>query len=645
MLTGGYKDLAIESSRLIHLGDRAGAAETINRCLGLGVKGDFDRPDKHMPVIQTFLHYMLNENGMEEAAAMLWTPTQFTSEPQYTKDLWKLFDETNAGLIMGAASCSKSYGIGVRLFLEWIRDPEYTTIKVIGPSEEHLEQNLFSHLVSLHNSATLPMPGEVGELFIGLDRRDMVSSIKGVIIPVGKVKKAGRLQGAKRKPRIKPHPIFGPLSRMFVFIDEIENVPGGLWSDIDNVFSNIGDDVHGLKIFGAYNPTNMSDEVGKRAEPLFGWENFDPDKHFRWKSKRGWEVLRLDGEKSENVVQGKVIFPGLQTRAGLEQIARNAGGRNSPGYFSMGRGAYPPQGIELTVIPPAMFYKMRGEFIWYEAPQPTSGCDVALEGGDAASYSLGRCGWATGMKLPPSIDFPNGRTVMFKSPKGRVVPRWGVQLDQQFSLEKGDTPHMKNGVLNVTKRAGVKPEYFAIDRTGVGAGVADLIKDEWSRAIHDINYSQAPSTDKIMTEDSMTCDQEYDRICSELWFMTRAYAEFGYLLIAPSVDIAELSQQVTQRRYRAAGKTKKVEAKRDYMSRGYKSPNEADSLTLMIYAARKGSGITPSMTGESVRGPDNDGGLDDDWWTSRYPGGVIIDPTNRADVLDESASEDHFLST
>jgi len=537
-------------------------------------------------------------------------------------------------LIEGAAKMGKSFSAGVYFFLEWVRDPRYTTIRVLGPSEDHLEGNLFSHLVNLHNQASIPMPGEIGELFIGLTRRNQVSAIKGVVIPKGNNTKAGRLQGGHRVPRPSPHPVFGPLSRMFLFLDEIENIPKGVWKDVDNVLSEIEEKgAQGFKIGGAYNPTNPYDEVGKRAEPVFGWEGVDVDTHFRWKSKRGWEVLRLDGERSENVVAGKIIHPGLQTRSGLEAIALNAGGRNSPGYQTMGRGMYPSMGIEATVIPSGMFPKWKGEFIWLEDPTPVSSTDLALDGGDEAVHTLGLFGRASGMRLPPSIEFPQGRTVMFKNQSGVILPRWGLQANQQFALPKGDTIVMKDGIIGINRKSGVRGDYYACDRTGHGAGTADLIKHEWSPLIHDINYSQSSSNEKLMSEDSKTCHEQYDRMNTELWFALRAWGEFGYLLINPSMDMSKLAPQLTQRRFQSsAGKTK-VESKKDYMSRGFGSPNDADSLTLLVHAARKGSGLILSMRGDSVELP---GDFVEDWMQSRYPGGARIDESNRHDYLDES---------
>src|SRR6267142_649025 len=632
---GPEKQLASSVATLVHSGRKREAAQTIADFCKLKIKLDDDNPEKCIPLLQHYLHVLLESDAIEEAAEMLWTPTLFNPAPQSTKDIWKLFEETNQGLIMGAGSMSKSYSMGVRLFLEYLRDPEFTAVRVLGPSEDHLETNLFSHLVRLHQMATLPMPGEIGEHFIGKSRRNQVGAIKGLVIPVGKTKKAGRIQGTKRVPRPLAHPKFGSLSRLFLFLDEIENIPAGVWGDIDNVLSQVEENgqVGGFKIFGAYNPRNQRDEVGIRAEPPFGWETFDVDSHFRWKSVRGWDVLRLDGERSENVMQSKTVYSGLQTRAGLEAIARNAGGRNSPGYFTMGRGAYPPQGIELAVIPPGLLHKMRGEFIWLDSPVPVASCDLALEGGAGAPYTLGKWGRATGMKLLPSVEFPKGQVIMFKDSTGQPMVRWGLQADHQFLLPKGDTVAMSARLIDVNKKAGVKPEFFACDRTGHGAGIADLMKHDWSPSIHDVNYSNTPTDAKLMLEDSKTCKEEYGRICCELWFGLHAYGLSGYLLLGPGINLEKLSVQVTQRKFKSEGRQKKVESKKDYISRGHESPDEADGLTLFVHAARKGSGVILSMKGHDIdQAADPDAG-----WYNEQPliGGTRISEGNRSDYLDD----------
>jgi hypothetical protein len=339
-------------------------------------------------------------------------------------------------------------------------------------------------------------------------------------------------------------------------------------------------------------------------------------------------VLRLDGEKSENVIAGRTIYPGLQTREGLEAIAKKEGGRDSAGYMTQGRGAYPKQGAVVSLIPPGMFDKWRGEYIWYEDPVPVSACDLALEGGAAAEYTLGRWGLASGMKFPPTIQHPEGRIQMFKSVTGQVQPRYGLQVDQQFALSKGETVAMAEQLETLNKKTRVKPEYFSCDRTGVGAGTADVLKHNWGPGLHAVNYMNSASEEKLMAEDTKTCKEEYDRMHTELWYALRAYGEYGYLLINPAMDVTELKEQVINRQAKL-GKANRVEAKKDYILRGYKSPDKADSLTLIVHAARKGSGVILSRLGEPIGSE-----ADDQWYDgAHYPGGARIDVSNRADQL------------
>lgn len=623
------KALSKEVAGLVHAGQFLDAGRRITTEFSMKPP---KREDGARAVLQQFVNLLLQRGDLAEVAAILWTPNQFSLEPQCARDVWQLFDDASFGLIMGAGSMGKSYTMGVRLLLEWLRDPDWTTMRLLGPNKDHLEANLFSHIVALHKTATVPLHGEVGELWIGHDRRQQLGSIKGVVVPQGKLKKAARLQGTKRKTRSIPHPVFGKMSRMFIFLDEIENVPQGIWFDIDNVMSNMNpDELQGLKIFGAYNPTNQTDEVGKRAEPKFGWDNLDPEKHYRWTSRRGWEVLRLDGERSENVLQGKVIYPGLQNQAGLDAIAANSGGKQSAGYHTMARGLYPPQGATLTVIPPGMLAKARGEFIWYDRPKRVGGCDLALEGSNASVFTVGLLGLATGFKLPPSIMHPDGEVVMFKDKAGNVTPKWGLQAEQQFKLPKGDTEATANEVIKTCQRAGVKGDYLALDRTGHGAGVCDYIRNNWSPLIHDINYSEGCSTDRIFTEDTKTCNEEYPRIDSELWWTLRKWMEFRFFLIHPQIDMTELTQQLTQRQYTTVGGKTRVESKKDYKARGFNSPDEADSMTLFVYAARKGESLTLSMMGSRF---DGSGGGEDDPWPGQED--VRIDQTNMADYLDQT---------
>lgn len=587
-----------------------------------GVPFNGTRREDAYAVLTTLLHWLLGNDGFEEAALILWGPTQFDPRPESTRRVWKALETKNNILLMGAGSMSKSFSTAVWFFLQWIRDPENTTVKLLGPSENHLEDNLFTHIVKLHQNSRIPLPGQVGKLFIGMDSRDRKGSISGVIVPLG-TKGAGRLQGVKRFPREHEHPTFGKLSRLFIFMDEIANIPLGIWRDVDNLLSNANGD--GLKIVGAFNPTNQNDPVGQRCEPPFGWGMFDPDTHFEWESTRGWFIVRLDAAQSENVKSGRVIFEGLQTLQGFNLIVQNSGGLNSPGYWAMARGCFPPIGTVMSVIAPGMMERWKAEVVWYEAPRAVGGVDLALEGGDRAEFARGSFGLASAVKLAPTLANPDGQTIYFKDKAGRNRPRFLVYVEQIFQLPVLETVRMAEEVVRVAKNCRIEPEWLAVDRTGNGQGVYDLVRYNWGQIIG-INFFEGASQTRVMAEDEGTAVELYDRVQSELWFAFKKFVEFQYCFAAPALDMEELKPQLTNRLFRATGKKNRVESKPDYKSRNQnKSPDKADAVTLLLHAARRASGFVPGMTIDNSTEPDRD---DDDGFD-----GTRVDVTNRFDDL------------
>lgn len=621
---GPVKTLVNRVSKKLHAGEYFNAAREVAEFF----KGKLDQEvpvntkSEADGVLTMLLHFCLNNDGYEAAAQLMWGNSLFDPRPESTTQIWRAFEEHNFILLMGAGSMSKSFSIAVRLFLEWIRDPEHTTIKVLGPSEQHLEDNLFTHLVTMHRQSTIPLPGIINQLFIGLDPRQRKSSISGIVVPLGK-KAAGRLQGVKRMPRKKEHPTFGKLSRMFVFLDEIANIPHGIWRDIDNIITNTSGD--GLKIIGAFNPTNQQDEVGIRTEPPVGWAMFDPDEEFEWVSTRGWKVVRLDASKSENVLAKKVIYPGLQTFEGFQMLIRNSGGTDSPGYWAMGRGCFPPTGVPMSIIPSGLLAQVKAEVIWYDNPTAVGSVDLAFNGGDKAIFLKGSFGPASGVRFPPSLLFPPGRVVMFKNHKGSSVLRDILLAETLIVMPKGDTVEQAAEIRRIANTFGIRPENLCVDKTGHGLGTYDMLRHDWGEVIG-INYSESSSETRVMVEDEDIAKELYVRIHSELWFATRKFIEFGYLKLALGFSTEDLFPQLTGRRFRSSGKKSQVESKDDYKSRANgKSPDEADTLTLLVQCVRRSFGFIPGMMLEnSTSSGEGEEDMSD----------VRIDITNMIDDLD-----------
>lgn len=575
-------------------------------------------------LVTQLVHWCLNNHRYWIAARLLWTESQFDPRPRFARDVFEAWENHAAISLMGSASASKSYSSGVWLLLDWIRDPDFTCIKVLGPSEQHLRDNLFTHLMNLHESASIPLPGDRLDMFIGMDRKNRFGSISGVVVPLGQTR-AGRLQGSKagNKKRKTPHPIFGITGRLRVFMDESEKIPPGIWKDVDNVFANLTG-VETFKIGIAFNPENQNGESALRSEPAGGWKNFDIDKDYKWKSKRGWWTVRLDAATCENVVEGHTIFPGLQTKEGLAAVIENAGGYSSPGYYTMARAMFPPTSAELTVITQAEIDNAIGTFVFVGRTLPFGSLDLALEGGDAAPFTLGEFGEAAGFKRPPSLKHPQGEFVQFKNADGEQILRPALQMIQQFKLEKGDSVFMASQIKKLCERCEILPKCFIMDRTGNGQGTFDILANFWE-GVRGVNYSEAASPRKIMQEDKLTCEDEYDRVHSELYFAFKKWLRHGLVLFLPGMDISKLAAQLTGRLY-ATGKVNRIEKKQDYKNRnGGKSPDEADSATLLVHVVREETKIVPSIWGSTQNTP-GAGGIPRP--PQRKPF-VYTDPSNR----------------
>ncbi len=541
-------------------------------------------------ILNSLLKWCLERNRKDLATALLWTPAQFTAEPRSVRMIWEALQEWPFSIFMGASSMGKSYTPGVAFFLEWLADPQYTRFMAIGPSEDHLRGNLFSHLNELHARSAIPLPGRSQDLFIGLDSKNKRGGVQGVVIPQGGTSKgAGKIQGTKRVPRPQPHPIFGTMSRLFLLIDELENVPTGLFKDLDNVFSALqeaGD--KGFKVAASYNPKDPTLRPYRMAEPEKGWDKLNPDTDEIWTSKQGWRVVRLDASKSENVTQNKVIFPGLQTAAGYKQLARASGGEDSPSFWTFGRGLYPPMGSDQTLFTQATLEQRMGEPLFIGATQNCAGVDLALEGGDRAWLVPGTFGTATGLRV-------HGRIIPFTNQEGEPITKPILVVRQPVTLPKAETVEMARNIRMEATSRQMDPRWMCLDRTGVGSGVHDLLRALWSPDIQGVNYSESASDQKVLLEEEGTAKELYARMVGELWFAARRLVEHSFVVFDPKAHWEDLWAQLCARKYHP-GRNNRVETKTDFKARGNRSPDAADAFTLLVHAMRSASGVQFSVS-------------------------------------------------
>jgi hypothetical protein len=535
----------------------------------------------------------LLSNGCYSAAAIiLWGDKIFNPRPSAVRKIWKAIERNAKVLIQGCGSVGKSYTAVAWVLLDWWRDPEFTNIKIISTTKGHAKGNTFSTLVKLHKQACIKMPGLMTSDYIGLDTKERKSGISVVAIPIGDDGQ-GRLQGFHPDPRPVIHPILGPSSRVRALMDECEEIPAGVWEGVDNMLVAMeGADT--IKIIGAYNPKDQTSKTAQNAEPPEGWDTFDIERGVagsnEWTSKNGWFVLRIDGKETENVKARKMVYPGFMTYSGFRELEVKDGG-NSVNYYTFGRGAYPPEGAVGVLIGTKLLQDARGDFVFLGPPVKCAGVDVAVDGRDNCVLTTGRTGMAS------AFQPKKGPLVKFKEPR-RVL-----QVDQQFTLKKGNTKIVGDAIFETCLKLGISPENLSIDATGNGSAVFSYLKAIWSEDVQGIDFNSKASDIKILEQDQYTPEELYEGIVSEVWFALAKWLEFGFVAVSPGLRKEPVEAELTSRRYvLGAGKKLRVEKKDDYKKRlGAKSPDFADSMTVIVHGVRRRENIMGSMVDEEAK--------------------------------------------
>ncbi|TFH66658.1 MAG: hypothetical protein E4G90_02385, partial [Gemmatimonadales bacterium] len=98
---GPHKRMTEDVIEMMHLDRKREAARIFAKFCKM------DCPEKRESwdsLLLSLYHFLINNGGMEEAAHLLWRPKLFDPRPRCTRDVWELFDRSNLGLLMGAAS-------------------------------------------------------------------------------------------------------------------------------------------------------------------------------------------------------------------------------------------------------------------------------------------------------------------------------------------------------------------------------------------------------------------------------------------------------------------------------------------------------------------------------------------------------------
>lgn len=551
--------------------------------------------------LKTLEKNLADTNEYQKISVLLWGDGMFNSRPSVVQQVFEEVIKNSRLLIMGGSSLSKTFSCGVLYYLFWRSDPYWTAVKLAAPSETHLYGNLFSHLVALHRASVLPMTENdidnidinETELFISMHDALPEMRIQGVLCKQNQVS-AGALRGHKPKPYRKPsHPTLGQWTRLFILIDEGSQVSPGAFEDLKTTEASIDESKGNVKIVIAFNPEEVSDKVVQMAEPEDGWDIEQVDTLYKWVSKLGYPVLRLDGKRFENVVQRKNVYQGMLSYEAYLGFLK--AGENSGQYWAKGRGFPPLKDNAWTVISASWMQSQRGEPIYINTVKNIGILDTALQGADKALFGVGRWGEASGWmnlkgEVIPFVDRTNPAI---------KITRYVAVLDQIFQLPKSDsTVQIIQEVMGRCNTMGIPPENLCMDKTGNASGTWSHAKTYWGDVLG-VDFGTKSDETKVLAEDLNTAYDLYDGKVTELWFAAKRWMDptVCALLVNPIVPTAPLFTHITTRRYRnVKGGRVRVEPKEEYKARNQGvSPDEADILCLLVEWCRQRGGVIPGM--------------------------------------------------
>jgi hypothetical protein len=380
---------------------------------------------------------------------------------------------------------------------------------------------------------------------IQFQKGDDRSSIIALAVDSGAVEQAvGKLQGVH-------------LPRMVIMVDEAAQTNPAVFSARANL--EVGTDFY--HFIAIANASSMFDPHGLFCEPRMGWGSInDDDEH--WETKSG-VCVRFDGLKSPNVKAGRIVYPYLFSQDNVEIIRKNFG-EGSLEWNSYCRGMWSKSGARNTILDSAMIAEgqARDKVIWAGGGLKTiAALDPAFTTeGDDCILRFGRVGKAAdGMMMLELTE----------------VVRLNLMDDPNYPLFY----QVADLTIEELERRGVQPQDFALDATGAGAGIADIISQRWQSGFQRVSFGGSATDGAISVEDTRPAKQVYANRVTQLWSQIKVVVMGGRLRGLDDQTARELCARI----YTLKNEKTLLESKKELKKRTKgNSPDRADALALLV---------------------------------------------------------------
>ena len=239
-------------------------------------------------------------------------------------------------------------------------------------------------------------------------------------------------------------------------------------------------------------------------------------------------------------------YPALTTQKWIDE-RKEEWGEHSPMFQSRVKGEFPLEG-EDTLIP--LHWCEKAVQRWHKNADVKRVTEHVYLGLDVARYGT-------------------NKTVLtdYLPPRVRSIRK----------IQKKSTTEAVNLVIQAGIAVGAKLQQVTVDDTGVGGGVTDRLRD-LKYPVIPINFSQKPA-DPL----------HFRYIRDEIFWHLRELFRSDEIEIPPNDP---LIAQLSSMKYKVNARTGRIEieTKDDMKKRGLPSPDEADSLAIAVYGARRSRG-------------------------------------------------------
>lgn len=468
----------------------------------------------------------------------------------------------------GCAGSTKSETLALWVLVNFLSNPRHTLGIIMSTSLKEARKRIWGSLVDFIRA----VPG------LPLQVVDSTGSIRYLTSPKLSDRSTIALVAAERKQEKEA---VGKLIGMhndlvIVVADELSELtpaileyafPGG------NLASNPQ-----YQFVGLSNPVSYYDPFGLLWKPKAGWMSVTVEDTC-WETEFGW-AIHFDGMKSPNILAGKVLYPFLPTAQKIEEARRAEGGENSLRFWRMIRGFFSPMGQEDLIYAEQDIVKYKGDepAIWSDQPlTKVAALDPSFtNGGDRTIAYFGSLGLSRdGVK---TLNFDEYLELI--EDVTNTVDDRSHQIAKQFKEE--------------CEKRNILPRHAAVDSTGAGAPLCDVISTVWSRDILRVKFGGAASDLPVsLTDPAKGFERYYDAV-TEIWYSGKELLRQGQLKSIPPA----MAREMTARKYGTTGAEKRIyaESKVDMKLRTKKSPDIADAAFILVALCRMRLGFGARFT-------------------------------------------------